>query len=143
MSLEFDGFALAPKVDSIARCLLRIEQKKPFSAAELGSDFDLQDIVSTNMTRMIQLCVDLCTMILARSQAPIPGEAAQCFEAIAALGWIDAHLAARLKKAEELRNIMVHEYERIDWDIVHSVTEHHLDDIRSFVKIVVQKTRSS
>jgi uncharacterized protein YutE (UPF0331/DUF86 family) len=129
---------LSPKFDSIARCIQRIESKKPFSEKELAENFDLQDIVSTNVSRMIQLAVDVCTMILSRSPAPIPGDMSQCFLAVSALGWIDAGTAENMRRAVGLRNIMVHEYQSIDWGVVHQVTNHHLEDIKNFVRQVIE-----
>ena len=127
---------LAPKFDSIARCIQRIESKKPFSELDLAENFDLQDIIATNVSRMIQLAIDVCTMILSRSAAPIPGDMAECFSVVSALGWIDTATAEHMRKAVGLRNIMVHEYDSINWSVVHRVTHSHLDDIKSFVRQV-------
>ena len=46
---------LAPKLDALARCLARIESKSPFTLERLRSDADLQDIISVNLERAIQM----------------------------------------------------------------------------------------
>ena len=43
------------KLESLRRCLLRIESKCPVDAAVLAADFDLQDIVALNLSRAVQL----------------------------------------------------------------------------------------
>jgi uncharacterized protein YutE (UPF0331/DUF86 family) len=130
---------LSPKFDSIARCLERLESKKPFTLETLCTDFDLQDIISTNIVRAIQLTVDVCTMILSRTSLNIPGEMGQLFAGLSQLGWLSAETALKLKKMIGLRNIMIHEYEKIDWVIVFHVTENCLGDIKAFVREVSAK----
>ena len=138
MSLELTIHKLTPKFDSIARCIERLESKLPFSLESLQRDFDLQDIVSTNVYRIIQLSVDVCTMIIARSPAAIPGDMAECFSVVAGLGGISQETSLRMKKSVGLRNIMVHEYEKIDWEIVHDVVHDHLSDFKVFIREIIE-----
>ena len=48
-------------------------------------------------------------------------------------------LADRLKKAVGFRNIAVHNYERINSEIVHAVCSRHLDDFRTFARTVNER----
>lgn len=54
-----DREVVEQKLESLRRCLERIEVKCPAEADTLMTDFDLQDIVSLNLSRAIQLCVDI------------------------------------------------------------------------------------
>jgi hypothetical protein len=54
-----DRQVVEQKLESLRRCLLRIEEKCPDSPEMLARDLDAQDIVSLNLTRAVQLCVDL------------------------------------------------------------------------------------
>ena len=51
-------------------------------------------------------------------------------------------LAARLKKAVGFRNIAMHNYEAIDWFIVHSIVTHHLKDFVDFARVANDKLLS-
>ncbi len=42
----------------------------------------------------------------------------------------------RLKKAVGFRNIAVHNYDAIDWEIVHSIAKNNLSDFVEFAKLV-------
>ena len=136
MSLEIKSELLAPQIDTIARCIERIESKKPFTLEQLKRDFDLQDVISINLERMVQASVNITGMIIAQSSIPAPLEMAEGFEALKALQFIDEPICIRMKKAVGFRNLMVHEYEKIDWKIVFQITEQHLEDFKSFVKQV-------
>jgi len=54
-----DRLLIEEKLESLRRCLSRIEEKCPASASELESDVDLQDIIALNLTRAVQLSVDI------------------------------------------------------------------------------------
>ncbi len=123
---------LIPKLDSLARCLLRIEGKKPFTVQQLNSDADLQDVISVNLERAVQQCVDIASMVLAEQNTPAPATMAESFAVLATLGWIAPETARALEKAVGFRNISVHEYEKMDWAIAHAVCHRGLDDLRRF-----------
>ncbi len=50
---------------------------------------------------------------------------------------IDTDLAQRLKHAMGFRNIAVHNYEAINWAIVHAIASRHLVDFRDFAESVM------
>lgn len=60
-----DATVVAQKLESLRRCLVRIETKCPTDPAQLEADFDLQDIVSLNLSRAVQLCVDIGAHLIA------------------------------------------------------------------------------
>jgi uncharacterized protein YutE (UPF0331/DUF86 family) len=128
---------LEPKLDSLARCIGRIENKLPFSEAELRTNLDLQDVISINLERAVQLSVDIASVVISYTQTPVPSTMAEAFDALHSLGWIDAETAQRMRKAVGFRNISVHEYEKIDWVIVHRIATSHLDDFKKFANQVV------
>lgn len=58
----------------------------------------------------------------------------QTFDLLAQEGVLDKGLAVSLKKAVGFRNIAVHNYENINWAIVHSIVKHHLADFSEQLK---------
>ena len=53
---------------------------------------------------------------------------------------IDKSLASQLKAAVGFRNIAVHSYQNIDWQIVHRLCHESLDDFRRFATEVSRAT---
>jgi uncharacterized protein YutE (UPF0331/DUF86 family) len=62
-------------------------------SATLGRDSDLQDIVTLNLTRAVQLCVDLGAHLIADLDVPPPDTMGQTFDALAHAGVIHGPLA--------------------------------------------------
>jgi len=52
-----DPDLISEKLESLRRCLQRVQKKCPATPEELMEDPDLQDIISLNLTRAVQLCV--------------------------------------------------------------------------------------
>ena len=42
-----------------------------------------------------------------------------------------------MKKAVGFRNIAIHNYDAIDWHIVHSICQRNLDDFRDFAACIL------
>ena len=131
-----DREVMEQKLESLRRCLQRVSDKCPPDLETLGRDPDLQDIVALNLTRAVQLCVDIGAHLIASMEVPPPDTMGQTFDVLAMGGAIPENLAMQLKKAVGFRNIAVHNYEAIDWAIVHTIARHHLGDFTEFAKVI-------
>lgn len=122
------------KIDSLRKCIDRIETKRPKSANELEEDIDLQDILSVNLQRAVQLCVDIGTHIIAQNKLEAPSTMADTFEKLFQLDVISESTSSDMKKAVGFRNIAVHNYQKINWEIVFNICHKKLDDFKKYAK---------
>ena len=132
-----DREVIDQKLESLRRCLLRIESKCPADASVLAADFDLQDIVSLNLSRAVQISVDVGAHLIAGMDVPPPGTMGQTFDLLAQVGVLSSELANGLKKSVGFRNIAVHNYGSINWLIVHNIVKNHLSEFSEFAKAIV------
>lgn len=131
-----DKLILQEKLEALRNCIRRIEARRTATVNELRDDADRQDIIALNLTRAVQLCVDIATFLIADSNEPAPQTMGQAFESLAHLGIVTDSLAARMKAAVGFRNIAVHNYRAIDWAIVFAITHQGLDDFKSFARAI-------
>ena len=134
-----DREVIEHKLESLRRCLQRVAEKCPSNPDKLGRDPDLQDIVTLNLSGVVQLCVDLGAHLIADLDVSPPDTMGQTFDVLAHADVIPEHLAQQLKKAAGFRNIAVHHYEEIDWTIVHDIALHHLSDFSEFAKVIAAR----
>ena len=134
-----DREVIEQKLESLRRCLRRIADKCPPDPDTLARDTDLQDIIALNLTRVVQLCVDIGAHIIADLDVPPPDTMGLTFDALAQSGIIHESLATQLKKAVGFRNIAVHNYEAINWIIVHAIARHQLIDFTEFAKVIASR----
>jgi len=133
-----DWSLIDQKLESLHRSIQRVKEKCPRNADALVSDYDAQDILSLNLTRAVQLCVDIGTHLVAGSEFPPPCTMGKTFDILCEAGIISADLAYRMKKAVGFRNLAVHNYESINWAIVFSIATAHLQDFEEFAKAVAR-----
>jgi len=132
-----DREVVEQKLESLRRCLHRVATRCPSDAATLEADFDLQDIVCLNLSRAVQMCVDIAAHFIASTELPVPATMGQTFDLLSQAGVIDKSLASKLKQAVGFRNIAMHNYDSIDWQIVHTIAQHQLNDFTAFAKAVL------
>lgn len=129
-----DQLILAEKIESLRRCIQRIEDKKPDTIHLLVQSLDLQDILVINLTRVVQLCVDIGSHILSTANKPSPQTMGEVFTTLNELGIITPDTCEQLKKSIGFRNIAVHNYEAINWEIVYAICQDTLQDFRRFAQ---------
>jgi len=125
---------LTEKLESLRRCIRRIEDKKPVDVDQLKQDIDLQDILVLNLTRAVQLAVDIGSHIISQSEQTTPKTMGDIFSVLQEIGAISAQTCTQLKKAVGFRNVAVHQYEAINWEIVYAVCNQSTQDFRQFAQ---------
>jgi uncharacterized protein YutE (UPF0331/DUF86 family) len=133
-----DKVVVAKKIDSILRCLNRIALRLPATQAEFFQDFDAQDVVVLNLTRTIQMCVDIATHILATKDQALPSTMAEAFLSLQQLNIITADIADKMRLSVSYRNVAVHVYDDIDLKITYDVARNHLADFKQYITQVTR-----
>ena len=131
-----DQLILAEKLESLRRCISRIDEKKPPQVELLIDNPDIQDILVLNLTRAVQLCVDIGCHFISESDETAPKTMGDVFETLQKLKIISAKTCQQMKKAIGFRNVAIHNYTAINWKIVYAICEKSLDDFRAFAKEV-------
>ena len=132
-----DKQIILDKLSSLKRCVERVESKVPETSAVLKVDFDLQDIISLNLQRAVQVSVDIAAHINAGfDDTRPPASMTDSFDNLNRAGILSESLCIRMKKSVGYRNIAVHEYSTINWDLVFSVATKNLNDFREFSKSI-------
>jgi uncharacterized protein YutE (UPF0331/DUF86 family) len=103
-----DRDVIERKLESPRHCIARIRAKRPPTAVSLAAAADLQDVLALNLSRAVQVCVDIGAHLLAPSGSAPPATMGETFTRLGEVGLIDTELAARLRNAVGFRNIAVH-----------------------------------
>ena len=100
-------------------------------------DFRIKAICERYFEKIIESVVDLAFLIIRDKKFKIPEGDSEAFDILADGSVISAQLAQKLKEAKGMRNIITHEYGKIDDEIVfHSITEELEKDIREFIESI-------
>ncbi len=121
------------KKESIERCVLQIRQyytqpsDKPFADDHLK-----QDAIAANLQRAAELCIDLVNHAIRKKRLGIPKSSADSFAILQSKGYLPSDLSSSMQKMVGFRNILVHEYKKVDIAVFVNVIEHRLDDFVAF-----------
>jgi len=129
------------KIDFLFRCIARIEQKRPASCEILESDIDVQDIISVNLERAVQQCVDAAMIVISNIDAEVPATMGEAFDILKARGIINETVCRSMQHAIGFRNLIVHAYRKIDWCIVWDIVENNLGDFRAFAAALLKASQ--
>lgn len=129
-----DQSVILNKIENMMNCLDRINSKKPLTKEILENNFDTQDVVNLNLQRLIQTSVDLGGYILSLRNIKSPDTMADIFEILKNEKIVSSQVVDQLKKSVGLRNIVVHEYDDINYQVVADVVNHHLDTFTKYIQ---------
>ena len=120
------------KVQSIQRCVERAREEYHADPAGFATNFTRQDAAVLNVLRACEQSIDLANHVIKTRKMGIPASSAQTFELLQQKSVIDPDLAENLIKMIHFRNTVIHQYQRMDMQIVQKVITAGLDDLIRF-----------
>jgi uncharacterized protein YutE (UPF0331/DUF86 family) len=132
--MHVDDVILAKRT-SIERCIAQIEayltqrSDTPFAA-----DYLTQDAVTMNIQRACESCIDIANRVVRLRRLGSPKESRDCFVLLAEAGIIDTPMLRSMLGMVGFRNILVHQYTRLDPTILQSVMTTQVYDTLAFAQ---------
>lgn len=121
------------KKSAILKYLGILERYKKYSQEEIEHDVDLRGALERYLYLAIQATIDLAEAVISYKGLRKPTTMAEAFYILGEQGIIAPELSKALAKMVGLKNIMAHDYERIDYGIVLDVLHTKLSDIERFL----------
>jgi len=132
-----DELVLEKKIESLIKCLHRIENRAPVEKEKFLKDLDAQDVAVLYLTRAIQLCVDIAMHVIANTDATTPQTMSESFSTLINLGVINKETGIKMRKSVGFRNIAVHSYSELDLDLTFKIAVKHLEDYKSYINQII------
>ncbi|MGH8588327.1 MAG: type VII toxin-antitoxin system HepT family RNase toxin [Gammaproteobacteria bacterium] len=123
---------------SIERCVVQarkyyaMERELPFEEDHLK-----QDAVALNVQRACELCIDVANHLIKTRKLGLPEDSKDSFSLLQRAGLIDEAMTAALRAMVGFRNVLVHQYQILDLDIMVEVVEKRLDDLLVFANVAL------
>lgn len=125
------------KIQVIERCCKRILEEYDNKPENLNN-FTKQDSIILNIQRACEACIDLGMHICAEKKLGIPQTSREVFAILYDNKIINKNIAENLKAMVGFRNIAVHDYQKLNLDIVQKIIEKQLDDFLVFTKSILR-----
>lgn len=99
---------------------------------EYRADWKIQRIIERTLQMMIETCLDIAGHIIADENFRVPESYADMFRILHENGIIADVQLPSLEKMAKFRNVVVHQYEKIDPEIVVTIMNKNLSDFQKY-----------
>lgn len=126
------------KASSIERCLHRIKEEYAGNDQNLVENQTKQDAIILNLQRACETAIDLAMYVVSQRKLGVPQDSRDAFSLLQTAGILPADLVQRMQRMVGFRNVAVHEYARLNLDVVRTIITKQLDDFRTFSSTIVK-----
>lgn len=125
------------RIESLKQYISILESLKNITLAEIEKDPIKKGAIERYLQLSIEICIDIAEMIISDQRLQTPQTASEAIEILGEKGILDDVFAQKFSKAVGFRNILIHDYVKIDYDIVLKNLKSNLSDFHRFIKEVL------
>lgn len=125
------------KLAELDEYLEQIKEFQGIGLQEYASDWKAQRIVERTLQIMIETCVDVAGHIIADKGFRIPNTYSDVFKVMGEEQILEPGLLSNMMKMAKFRNIVVHQYDKIDAEIVIGILKRNLTDFVAFKQSIL------
>jgi len=125
------------KIKEVEKYIQELSKIAPPNFKEYKTNFKTKAACERYFERIIESLIDLAFLIIKENKFQTPEEDKQAFDILKDEDIISEILATRLRDAKGMRNIIAHEYGKIDDELVfESITEELMKDANEFINLI-------
>jgi uncharacterized protein YutE (UPF0331/DUF86 family) len=136
MELVDKGVVLR-KLSELEMYLQQIREFSGISLQVYKADWRTQRIVERTLQMMIETCADIANHIVSDRGMRVPTGYADTFCVLMENAVINADLFGIMGKMAKFRNVVVHQYEGVDAEIVIAILTKHLNDFERYREAIL------
>jgi len=125
------------KISELQTYLGQIREFAGITLQDYKSDWKTQRIVERTLQMIIEACVDLAHHIISDEGMRTPTSYADAFKVLAENRVIDSNLLVTMDRMAKFRNVVVHQYEEVDAEIVIAILRKRLPDLEQYISAVL------
>ena len=127
-----DRDLLRRKLAELAEYVSQVSEYRDLTVERYRAEWKTQRIVERTLQMAIETCLDIASHVLSDRELGAPSTYAETFEILVGAGLMSPGLGRVMVDMTGFRNVIVHEYARIDADTVVRILREHLEDFRRF-----------
>ena len=129
------------KITLIQDEMVKLSDLAKYTIDEVAKDFVKQAAVERILERIITRAIDINQHIVAESETQkisAPKDYKETFKALADLGVYDENFAEEISKSVVSRNMLAHEYDKVDYSKVYSSMGDCLRDYNKYCEYILK-----
>ena len=125
------------KAADLDQYLGQLSEYRDITVEQYRSDWKTQRIIERTLQMAIEVCLDVATHVIADRKLRVPATYAEAFEILSEAGLLDPGLRDVMVRVSGFRNLIVHEYARLDPAMIVRILREHLADLARFKTAVL------
>jgi uncharacterized protein YutE (UPF0331/DUF86 family) len=127
---------IARHLEQLRLYLERLAELQQYSREALKSDWHVQSMVERNLQLAIEAVISIAEQVIASLSLPTPQSGREALSTLADAAVLTHDLAKALGQAVGFRNIIVHQYMNIDYDLVYEALQSDLGDLNIYLAAI-------
>ena len=127
------------RLNQLSTSFNKLERFEKISVEEFLEDDMIQDVVEYNLFIAINMMIDIVTHIVVDNNIGNPETLGGAFDILNKNKYLSDEDTKIYKNMVGLRNILSHEYVKIDKRIIYGVLKNNLIDIKNFILFINEK----
>jgi uncharacterized protein YutE (UPF0331/DUF86 family) len=133
-----DEALILRKLNELDQYCSQLKEYENTTADQYSDDWKIQRIIERTLQMMIETCADIAGHIIADREFRIPTSYADTFKVLLEEKILDRKLYAVMEKIAKFRNIVVHQYDEVDAEIVTAILKNDLTDFNSYKQAIIR-----
>lgn len=134
-----DQALLVEKTGLLAEYITDLEEQRHVSVAELKGNKFLRRYIERTLHLAVEACLDIGSHLIADLRLREPEDYKDIMVVLTEAGYLPGDRIEQYKKMAQFRNVVVHDYARVDPEILVGILRKNLDDIRLFARMVNER----
>jgi uncharacterized protein YutE (UPF0331/DUF86 family) len=137
-----DETLILRKLSELSEYLGQIREFKNITVEIYSTEWKTQRIVERTLQMMIEICADIASHIISDCDYRVPKTYADAFRILHENGILDEVLSQHMERMAKFRNIVVHQYDKVDAEIVVGILQKHLSDFVDYKETIIERIKT-
>lgn len=125
------------RIESLKEYVSILADLQNVSLSELEKDPIKKGALERYLQLAIEACVDIAEILISDQRLRTPQTAREAIEILGERGILDESFTKEFSKAVGFRNILIHDYIKIDYKMVLKNLKNNLSDFHKFIKAIL------
>lgn len=134
-----DSSLILAKAGAVKSHLNRVFEKRNVDLNGFLEEIDRQESILFNIQVAVQNCIDIAAHIISENGLGVPGSTTEMIYLLEKHGYLTHDLTERMVKAIGFRNLIVHEYGKIELEQVYKIAQDDINDLNEYLKAIIKK----
>lgn len=131
-----DKVLLQEKLKLLAEYIADLQEERNTTLQEIQQNKKVRRYIERTLHLAVDACLDIGNHLIADLMLREPADNKDIMAVLTESGYLPQDMLVTFQKMAKFRNVIVHDYTRIDPEILYTILQQNLDDLLLFARII-------